>query len=102
MQLILSNIRDVDAVFYTHPHADHLHGIDDLREINRITGRAIELFASPDNLDVIRTRFPYLIAEKKEDVEPVYRAALHPNAFEYEKSFYFRNLKVTPDKITGQ
>ena len=69
MQLILSNIRDVDAVFYTHPHADHLHGIDDLREINRITGRAIELFASLDNLNVIRTRFPYLIAEKKEDVE---------------------------------
>ena len=101
MQLILSNIRDVDAVFYTHPHADHLHGIDDLREINRITGRAIELFASPDNLNVIRTRFPYLIAEKKEDVEPVYRAALHPNAFEYEKSFYFRNLKVTPIKLQG-
>ena len=101
MQLILSNIRDVDAVFYTHAHADHLHGIDDLREINRITGRAIELFASPENLSVIRTRFPYLIVEKGEDVDPVYRAALHPNAFEYEKSFYFRELKVTPIKLQG-
>lgn len=101
MQLILSDIREVDAVFYTHTHADHLHGIDDLREINRITGRAIELFASPDNLAVIRTRFPYLIAEKKEDVEPVYRAALHPNPFIYEQSFYFHNLKVTPIKLQG-
>ncbi len=101
MQLILSNIRDIDAVFYTHTHADHLHGIDDLREINRITGRAIELFASPDNLNIIRTRFPYLIAECKEDVEPVYRAALHPNPFKYEESFYFRDLKVTPIKLQG-
>ena len=91
----------MDAVFYTHTHADHLHGIDDLREINRITGRAIELFASPENLSVIRTRFPYLIVEKGEDVDPVYRAALHPNAFEYEKSFYFRELKVTPIKLQG-
>ena len=101
MQLILSNIRDVDAVFYTHAHADHLHGIDDLREINRITGRAIELFASPENLSVIRTRFPYLIVEKSEEVDPVYRAALHPNTFEYEKSFYFHELKVTPIKLQG-
>ena len=101
MQLILSDIRDVDAVFYTHTHSDHLHGIDDLREINRITGRAIELFASPDNLGVIRTRFPYLIAERKEDVEPVYRAALHPNAFNYDESFYFRGLKVMPIKLQG-
>lgn len=101
MQLILGNIRALDAVFYTHTHADHLHGIDDLREINRITGQAIELFASPDNLAIIRTRFPYLIAEKKEDVEPVYRAALHPNTFNYEESFYFKDLKVTPIKLQG-
>ena len=97
MQLILGNIRELDAVFYTHTHADHLHGIDDLREINRITGQAIELFASPDNLEIIRTRFPYLIAEKKEDVNPVYRAALHPNTFNYEESFYFQDLKQRSD-----
>lgn len=34
-------------------------------------------------------------------MDPVYRAALHPNAFEYEKSFYFRELKVTPIKLQG-
>ena len=36
LELIDQNIRDLDAVLYTHMHADHLHGIDDLREINRI------------------------------------------------------------------
>ncbi len=101
MQLILSDVREIDAVFYTHTHADHLHGIDDLREINRITGKAIELFASKDNLAVIRTRFPYLIAEDTTKIDPVYRAALHPNVFEYEQSFYFKGLKVTPIRLQG-
>lgn len=100
-QLINANIRDIDAVFYTHTHADHLHGIDDLREINRITNKAIELYASKDNLKIIRTRFPYLIAEDVNNIEPIYRAALHPNTFEYNQSFYYKDLKITPIKLIG-
>ena len=56
---------------------------DDLREINRISGTAIELFASKRNLAEIRSRFGYLIADDKDKIDPVYRAALHPNIFEY-------------------
>lgn len=100
LQLINANIRDVEAVFYTHMHADHLHGIDDLREINRITNRSIEMFASPNNMEVIRTRFPYLIAEES-CFDPVYRASLHPNVFEYEKAFFFKGLKVVPIRLIG-
>jgi len=101
LQLLNAGIRSLDAVFYTHTHADHLHGIDDLREINRITGTAIELFASPENLKIIRMRFPYLIAEDTTHIDPVYRAALHPNTFEYDQSFYLKNLKVTPIRLIG-
>ena len=39
-QLIANNITVVDGVLYTHTHADHLHGIDDLRGITRNTGKA--------------------------------------------------------------
>lgn len=101
LQLWDAGINRLDAVFYTHTHADHLHGIDDLREINRISGRAIELFASKGNLEVIRARFGYLIAEDGAHIDPVYRAALHPNVFEYEKSFYFKGLKVTAVRLIG-
>jgi phosphoribosyl 1,2-cyclic phosphodiesterase len=46
MQLLYSDITELDAVFYTHVHADHLHGIDDLREVNRVMQKPIELYAS--------------------------------------------------------
>ena len=101
LQLINSDIKSIDAVFYTHEHADHLHGIDDLREINRINKQAIELFASPKTLDTIRTRFGYLIADDTAKINPLYRAALHPNTFKYEESFYFKSLKITPIKLLG-
>ena len=101
MQLILSNIRDLDAVFYTHPHADHLHGIDDLREVNRIQNKSIELFASDFCLDYIRSRFSYLLVEYGDEIDPVHKAALHPNRYAYEESFYFKDVKVTPIKLLG-
>lgn len=100
-QLLLNKIYSLDAVFYTHTHADHLHGIDDLREINRISGGAIDLFASTNNLQVIRQRFPYLIADSDESVNPIFRAALRPHDFIYEKSFMFNGLKVTPILLEG-
>lgn len=101
MQLILSNIRDIDAVFYTHPHSDHLHGIDDLREINRIHNKSIDLFASNHCLDYIKTRFSYLLVENEKDIDPIHRAALHPNTYNYEESFYFKDIKITPIKLIG-
>ncbi|MBR5598456.1 MAG: MBL fold metallo-hydrolase [Alphaproteobacteria bacterium] len=101
LQLLNAKIKDVDAVFYTHEHADHLHGIDDLREINRINKRAIELYASPKTLDTIKNRFGYLIAEDTQNINPLYRAALHPNTFNYNESFYFKSVKVTPIKLFG-
>ena len=101
LQLLNSNIRDINAVFYTHEHADHLHGIDDLREINRINKRAIELFASKKTFSIIRERFGYLIADDASKINPLYRAALHPNVFEHNNEFYFNELKVTPIKLSG-
>ena len=101
LQLINNNIRDLDAVFYTHSHADHLHGIDDLREINRITGKAIDTYASKSNMEIIRMRFPYLIAENDSDVNPVFRAALRPKIINYNESFFIKDLKVTPINLIG-
>jgi phosphoribosyl 1,2-cyclic phosphate phosphodiesterase len=61
-QLLDAAIERLDAVLYTHPHADHLHGIDDLRGLNRIMQTPIPVFADRRTLETIRTRFGYVFA----------------------------------------
>lgn len=59
-QLLAARISRIDVVLFTHAHADHVHGIDDLRSISRLTGERIDVYAEAPVLDEIVTRFPYL------------------------------------------
>lgn len=56
---------DFDAVLYTHDHADHSHGIDDLRQIVRRRGRAMDIYANQETLDSLVSRFDYAFATDK-------------------------------------
>lgn len=58
-QLLDVGITSVDAVLYTHQHADHVHGIDDVRALNRINRRVIDAFATTECLASIGKRFDY-------------------------------------------
>lgn len=58
-QLLAADIDRLDAVIWTHDHADHTHGIDDLRQLFHIAGTPIRAFARPFALDGIRARFDY-------------------------------------------
>jgi phosphoribosyl 1,2-cyclic phosphate phosphodiesterase len=60
-QLIDARVARLDAVLMTHAHADHLHGIDDLRMINRLMHSAIPLWADSNTLGEIRRRFGYAL-----------------------------------------
>ena len=59
-QLIESDVRRVDAVLMTHPHADHTHGIDDLRPLYLETRRRIELYMDEPTSLIVRRAFPYI------------------------------------------
>ncbi len=63
LQLVAAGIDRVDAVLYTHDHADHLHGIDDLRAINVRRDAALPMFGPPDALQRIAKKFPYIFDE---------------------------------------
>lgn len=58
-QLLLCKIRRVDAVLYTHAHADHITGLDDVRILNRIMDRPLDAFATPATLEELELRFGY-------------------------------------------
>ena len=63
-QLLRASILDVDAVIWTHDHADHCHGIDDLRQIYHARGAPVEGYARAETLDVLQSRFAYAFEGK--------------------------------------
>ena len=59
-QLLTNDIGTLDAVVYTHEHADHVHGIDDLRMIVFNTRTRLPAWASPQTAAELRARFAYI------------------------------------------
>ncbi len=60
LQLLKNNISKFNAVLYTHPHADHLLGFDDIRSINRVTSIVIPCFGNKYTINEIKRVFPYI------------------------------------------
>jgi len=77
-QLIDAQCRQIDAVLYTHEHADHVMGIDDLRGIQRHMERNINVYAEKPVLERLKLRFGYLF-EGIQDSEDLCRPILTPH-----------------------
>lgn len=58
-QLLAANVVHLDAVLWTHDHADHAHGIDDLRQVMHHRGTAVPGYAHPATLAALSGRFAY-------------------------------------------
>jgi phosphoribosyl 1,2-cyclic phosphate phosphodiesterase len=60
LQLVRAHIDRVDAVLYTHGHADHTHGIDDLRAITAQRDVHLPMYGAADTLDDLARKFAYI------------------------------------------
>lgn len=60
-QMIRAGVQWIDAVLYTHAHADHIHGIDDLRGYYHIKNRRIPIHADRETMDRLRDAFRYCL-----------------------------------------
>lgn len=60
VQLLDARVGQVDAVIWTHDHADHVHGLDDLRQLFHNAGEPIAGYARPATIAVLRGRFGYV------------------------------------------
>ena len=59
-QLLDAQIVTVDAVIWTHEHADHVFGIDDLRQVYHALGRPVQGYARPRTAQALRRQFGYV------------------------------------------
>ncbi|NVK17964.1 MAG: MBL fold metallo-hydrolase [Methylocystaceae bacterium] len=95
-QLLNAEMTRLDAVLYTHGHADHLHGIDDLRSINRLQNAALPIYLNQETLDHISQRFGYVLEPLAEGVDVFYKPVLIPNLVETGKPFEVAGQSVMP------
>lgn len=72
-QALREQVEHIDAVLFTHTHADHIHGIDDLRTFTLRSGEAIPVYGSTEAMTRIRQVFSYIFLDES---EPGYRPKL--------------------------
>jgi phosphoribosyl 1,2-cyclic phosphate phosphodiesterase len=63
LQVVRSHIRRVDAVLFTHSHADHIFGLDDVRRYNDVLGGDLPIFARADVLQDLERAYRYVFIE---------------------------------------
>lgn len=80
-QLLAAGIADFDAVIWTHDHADHCHGIDDLRQLMHLKGGPVRGLAREFALDQLKLRFAYAFYGRA-NYRPTVTAELLPDTIE--------------------
>jgi phosphoribosyl 1,2-cyclic phosphate phosphodiesterase len=91
-QLLASRVPSVDAILFTHAHADHITGLDDVRILNRIAGRPLPVYATQTTLDELQRRFDY--AFKPWKPPGFFRPVLETNLIAFGDSLSVAGLEL--------
>ncbi len=92
-QLLDAEIDRIDAVLYTHAHADHTHGIDDIRSIARLGERRIPAYAEPDVMTFVAEKFSYIF-KSSGALDTLYPAVMEARPF--DGPFEIEGCRVVP------
>lgn len=95
-QCLRAGIRRLDALVFTHAHADHLHGLDDIRAINNVIGQALPAHAHSDVLQRIQERFPYAFGSGQDGRGGFWRPEILPRPFTGESPFTIGPVELLP------
>lgn len=62
-QMLRASVTRLDAVLFTHPHKDHIAGLDDIRAFNYFSGKPMDVYANEMTQEVIIREFPYAFTD---------------------------------------
>ena len=96
-QLLKNNISKIDYVFYTHIHADHIFGINELRTFYLKTKRRINIFSTKECIFFLKKHFKYLFTNNKN-----YPAILQSNIIHGPSIFTKKKCKIYIEKLDVQ
>ncbi len=92
LQALRANICELDGVLYTHTHADHLNGIDDLRVFTRY--KSLPIYGSELTIEHIESRFEYVLEDYEQTLTSI--PHLYSNVLEPYKKYNIAGFEVTP------
>ncbi|MEO8910352.1 MAG: MBL fold metallo-hydrolase [Gemmatimonadaceae bacterium] len=96
LQLIAANISRVDAILFTHDHADHVHGIDDIRALSDHTDHPIDMYGPPETMQRLANRFAYIFDDSIKALPGTSKPEGRPHPVLPGKSFKVGDVEVLP------
>ena len=93
-QMLRQKVKHLDAVLFTHPHKDHVAGLDDVRAFNYFQEQPMQVYANPMTIDALMREFAYAFADKKYPGVP----NLELNTIGLEP-FMIGDIPVTPVQV---
>ncbi|CAN5841505.1 MBL fold metallo-hydrolase [soil metagenome] len=93
-QMLRADVKKMDAVLFTHPHKDHIAGLDDIRAFNYFQNQAMDVYANELTQVALKKEFSYIFAEHKYPGIPDISLIDIP-----EETFLVGDIPVTPIKV---
>lgn len=62
-QMLMNKLNDIDAILYTHHHIDHIMGLDDIRQINQLHRKKVDVYGNEFTISVLKKAFSYIFDE---------------------------------------
>ena len=96
LQLINAGVSSVDAILFTHDHADHVQGIDDVRALSDRSDAAIDMYGPPDVMARLTKRFAYIFDDSIRPLPGTSKPEGRAQPVPPGKSFRIGDIDVTP------
>ncbi len=94
-QLLAAEVNHLDAVIYTHSHADHLNGIDDLRGINQAMAKNLPAYTDEATFKTIEERFGYVLEPLEPQAPHYYKPVLDKHVITSGDHFDIGSVRAT-------
>ena len=93
-QMLRTGTRELDAILYTHPHKDHIAGLDDVRAFNFFSGKPVDVYAGSLTEEALRRDFYYAFSDTRYPGVP--ELSMHPIGME---AFRVGDIPVQPLEV---